>query len=277
MRPSTVPVTMGSPRFRAVDTLGCSVTEAWFSAGDVLHPHTHDRTVLAVMLHGSFETRIAGHSLDCVPGSAWTEPREERHANHIGNAGAHVLVVQPDPKRLDLFAAFDGLLHRVNYVRDARIALDARRVLLELGSADAVTPIAIDALVLDMMTTAIRRSGKTRRGKPPVWLLRVQEMLHESFFAPLSIGQIASACNVSPSHVCHAFRRYFGTTVGDYLRTRRVNWATERLVTSDASISSIAAAAGYADQSHLTRECRRYLGVGPAEYRRTHRLASRTA
>src|SRR5688572_4440815 len=151
MRRANVPVTMGSPRFRTAATSGCTVTDAWFPPGAVLEPHTHERTIFAVMLDGSFDSAIARRRLDCTPATVWTEPREERHANYIGRLGAHVLVVQPDPERSDLFGPFAPFTDEVHLLRHAGIATEARRVLAELDVADRLTPLAIDSLVLTMM------------------------------------------------------------------------------------------------------------------------------
>ncbi|MDQ3997114.1 MAG: AraC family transcriptional regulator [Gemmatimonadota bacterium] len=272
MRRMAVPVTMGSPRFRTSATAGCTVTDAWFPPGAVLEPHTHDRTIFAVMLDGSFDSVIARRRLGCTPATVWTEPREERHANYIGRAGARVLVVQPDPARLDLFAPFASLTDEVHLLRHAGIAADARRVLAELDLDDALTPLAIDSLVLTMMTAASRlRLGGERRSVLPPWLARAQEMLHACFRDGVQLADVASAAGVHPSHLAHAFRRHFRTTVGAYARSLRLDWAIEQLSRTDAPLAEIALAAGYSDQSHFTRECRRVRGLSPGEYRRSRR------
>jgi AraC family transcriptional regulator len=263
---------MGSPRFRTAATTGCTVTDAWFPAGAVLEPHTHDRTIFAVMLDGSFDSAIARRRLDCTPAAVWTEPREERHANYIGRSGAHVLVVQPDPARPDLFASFAKLTDEVHLLRHAGIAADARRVLAELDVADALTPLAIDSLVLTMMTTAARiRFTRRLNHALPRWLARAQEILHTHFRDHVQLADVALRVGVEPSHLAHAFRRHFRTTLGAYVRELRLNWAVEQLVRTDEPIARIAVMAGYSDQSHFTRECRRGKGVSPGEYRRVGR------
>jgi AraC family transcriptional regulator len=270
VRRSNVPVTMGSPRFRTAATSGCTVTDAWFPPGAVLEPHTHERTIFAVMLDGSFDSAIGGRRLDCTPATVWTEPREEKHANYIGQAGARVLVVQPDPARSDLFAPFASLTDEIRMLRHAGIAADARRVLAELDVADALTPLAIDSLVLTMMTAAARlrlAGGRHGRALPP-WLRRAQELLHAHFRERIQLTDVADAVGIHPSHLAHAFRRHFRTTVGMYVRTLRLDWAVDQLARTDEPLAGIALAAGYSDQSHFTRECRRVRGVSPGEYRR---------
>lgn len=273
MRRANVPVTMGSPRFRTAATTGCTVTDAWFPPDAVLEPHTHERTIFAVMLDGSFDSAIGRRRLDCTPAAVWTEPREEKHANYIGRAGARVLVVQLDPARHDLFAPFAALTDEVHLLRHAGIATDARRVLTELDVADPLTPLAIDSLVLTMMTAAARlRFDADRHGRSlPRWLARAQELLHARFRERIQLTDVATAVGVQPSHLAHAFRRHFRTTVGAYVRALRLDWAVEQLARTDDPLASIALAAGYSDQSHFTRECRRVRGVSPGEYRRVQR------
>jgi len=263
---------MGSPWFRSMSTQTCLFTEARFSAGDALHPHSHDRPIMAVMLDGSFDTAIAGQRHACTPGWAWTEPCEERHANYIGNRGARVLVMQPDPAAIASFEFVRPLIEDLAHVRDPVVGVDARRVLAEMDRSDDLSPLAVDALMVGMLVRVSRggRSERAPRRRPP-WLDRVQDMLNEEFRGPPSLSRLSIEAGVTPTHLCHAFRAHTGTTIGRYVRSARASWAAEQLRSSDQPLSAIAAAAGYADQSHFIRECRRLLGACPSDYRRNSR------
>ena len=271
MKRSAVPVTMGSPRFRSFDTGRCLATEAWFPPHADLPPHTHDRSIFAVMLRGGFLSEIAGRRLQCDPLAIWTEPREERHANRVGREGALVLVVQPDPAEGAMFEPFERLTSEVRLLADAGVASDARRVLREMHAADSLTPLGVDGLVMTMMTAASRLRFRAKtHAPPPKWLLRARDIVHARFREGIRLAAIASEAGVHASHLAHAFRAHFGLPLGAYTRALRLQWAVDRLADSDLAISDIAVSAGFSDQSHLTRECSRALGVTPAEYRRTH-------
>jgi AraC-like DNA-binding protein len=255
-----------------MNTSASMATEARFSAGDALHPHTHDRPILAVMLDGSFDTEIGGKRYKCTPGWSWTEPCEERHANYIGNQGAHVLVLQPDPSAATSFEFIGPLIDDIVHVQDPLVAVDARRILAEMDSADTLSALAIDALMVGMLVRLSRRARAERAPKrPPMWLERIAEMLREEFRAPPSLARLAIEAGVTPTHLCHAFRAHMGTTIGRYTRSARASWAAEQLRSTDQPLSVIATAAGYADQSHFIRECRRMLGTSPSAYRRSSR------
>ena len=271
MRQRSVPVTMGSPWFRSMTTSTCLFTEARFGADESLHPHSHDRPILAMMLEGSFDTAIAGKRFPCVPGWSWTEPGEERHANYIGNRGARVLVMQPDPAASS-FEFIGPLIEEVVHVRDPLVALDARRVLAEMDRGDDLSVLAADALMMGMLVR-VSRGGRAERvpKRPPTWLRRIRDILDEEFRTPPTLLWLSSEAGVTPTHLCHAFRAHVGTTIGRYVRSARATWAAEQLRHTDQPLSAIATAAGYADQSHFIRECRRLLGARPSEYRRSSR------
>jgi AraC family transcriptional regulator len=271
MRQVPVPVTLGSPWFRVAETTACRVTEARFSAGDILHPHSHDRPILAVMLAGSFDTAIMGRRHACLPDHAWTEPCEERHANYIGQRGARVLVFQPDPAFMPLAGAIMPLIEDVAHVHDPIVSLDARRVLREMDQPDVLGKVAIDALLLGMLVRVSRGHHKFASRRPPSWLGRVREMLHDEFRSPPSLSALAAVVGVTPTHICHAFKTHVGMPIGEYVRRVRITWAAEQLQVTDQPLSAIAMAAGYSDQSHFIRESRRLLGARPSEYRRGSR------
>jgi AraC family transcriptional regulator len=254
----------------------CSVTDAWFPPNALLEPHTHARAIFAVMLTGSFSNRIAGREYDCTPASYWTEPLGEKHSNRGGRMGARVVVVQPDPASVDLFAPFENLLNGVRFGRLETLALDSRRVVREIGSLDPLAPLAIESLVLGMLVTSARLTSHARHHDlPPRWLQQARDYVHEHYRRSFKISDVAALVGVDASRLAHVFRRYYGTTVGQYARARRLRWALEQLELGDTPIAKIAAHAGYCDQSHLTRDVRRALGLGPAEYRRS--VAKRVA
>jgi AraC family transcriptional regulator len=275
MRHNHAPVTLGSQRSREVDTGLFSITDAWFPAGSVLQPHTHDRSIIAVMIEGSFETDIATRRIECLPATMWSEPRAERHANYIGTRGARVLVMQPDPNRHELLTPFSGMLDEVMHARDPAFSIEARRVVAEVATWDSLSPLATDALVMLLLARATRRvqRNSAERRTPP-WLLRSRDLVHAHFKERLDLVSIAETVGVSPWRLAREFRRHFHASIGEYARALRIEWALRELASGDQPISAIAQSAGYADQSHLTRACRGATGLPPAAYRRREQTES---
>lgn len=273
--PRVAPVTLGSPQFWMTDTPMFRVTEAWFAPGDVLDSHTHDRSIIAVMIDGSFETAIGTRRIECAPMTWWTEPVEEAHENVIGSAGAHAVVVQPDPSYHELLQPFASLLFEVRHGKNPCIALGARKLVPEVRSTDSLSPLVIESELLQLMTNAARTRICRERRMPP-WLSQARELLHEGFRQRLDLVAIANAVDITPWHLARAFRQFFACTAGEYARAIRLHWSLGRIAQTNDSIARIAIEAGYADQSHFTRDCSSAVGRSPSVYRRLARETRRS-
>ena len=261
-------VSFGSPRFRSVEAGGLLVTDAMFPAGARLCPHVHDRTCVATTVAGRFESRMRGSSYWSAPSMVLTEPAEERHDNVFGTRGARVLVVQPDARRTDAFRPFAGFLDRINHHGDLQVGLLARRLVAEIARPDAVTPLAVEALGLELLSIAARRFAASREGRPPRWLERVRERLHDTLAEPIALADLAQMAGVHAGHLTRMFRRHYGRSIGGYHRAVRLEWAARQLAAGEP-LAAIAAAAGFADQSHFTRAFRKQFGNPPGRYRAT--------
>ena len=262
-----VPVTMGSPVYRSLELDGFSVIEAWFPAWEHLARHTHDRACVAVMLQGSFDLSIGGRVHHCPPTTVATEPAGEPHANSMGSAGARVVVVQPDPTRVEYLRPFARILDRPSHRHDAGLAERASRLARELEGSDDLAPLAAEAAVLEMLVLLGRLELGAERVLPP-WLLRAQELVHARFREPLQVGEVAREVEVHPAHLARSFRRHFRMPLGAYVRRLRLDWVAARLAGSREPLASVALAAGFADQSHLTRAFKHHTGLTPDAYRR---------
>ena len=265
------PVSLGSPRFRTLDQGGLIVTDMWFPPHLVLEAHTHERTVLAVTLAGTWDSVMDRRPRVSQVGMVLTEPAGERHANHFDAGGAHVLVIQPDPARIDADAAPGRFLERINQLRLTEALGIARRISVELEFQDSATPLAVEGLGLELLATAARVSERHRQSQPPLWLRRVADVLHARFLCRLTLADLAAVAGVHPAHLAREFRKHHRMSIAGFVRRLRLEWCAEQLIGSERSLAEIAGDAGFADQSHFTRAFRRHSGLPPHRFRRAHR------
>ena len=108
-----------------------------------------------------------------------------------------------------------------------------------------------------------RNSGR----RFPQWLERVRNILEQRFAEPYNLSEIAAEAGVHPVHLAREFRKYYGTSVGEYLRRVRIEYACRELMDSNSAVTNIAFAAGFADQSHFSRTFKRLCGTTPGKYR----------
>ncbi|MEX2151974.1 MAG: helix-turn-helix transcriptional regulator [Gemmatimonadaceae bacterium] len=268
MRPLSVPVSVGTETFKSLETESFRITDLWFPPEAVLGPHVHDRACIAVMLHGACHTHIARRSLACDTGYAWTEPIGEQHTNRIGPEGARGIVVQPDASKEYIAKPMARLVNDVHLLRHAGVVGSALRILSAIRERDAIAALCVEALAMLLLSDAARVANPDGHGnRRPGWLLIVRDLLNDEWRAGVTVSRLAGAAGVHPAHLTRTFRRYYGRSLGSYVRALRLEWAVTRLLERRQSISEIACAAGFSDQSHFTREFRKHLGVTPGAYR----------
>jgi len=147
------------------------------------------------------------------------------------------------------------------------ITLGARLV-EEFRHADGFSALVFEGLILNILAGACREHAATLGPKPPFWLIRARDILHESHSQSQDMAMISREVGVHPVHLCREFRRFFRSTPGEYLRRIRVEAAGRLLRGSDMPLSEVAAVSGFADQAHLSRTFRRITNFSPLQYRR---------
>jgi len=119
-----------------------------------------------------------------------------------------------------------------------------------------------------LYATFVEKRGIRLDSLAPAWLERIRELVQYTFDRAPSLEQLAAAVGRHPVHVAKAFVRHYGSTVGEFIRQRRLEVACYRLATTDLPVSVIAQEAGFADHSHLVRTMRRFLQVRPSGFRK---------
>ncbi|HEY6739854.1 MAG TPA: helix-turn-helix domain-containing protein [Actinopolymorphaceae bacterium] len=93
------------------------------------------------------------------------------------------------------------------------------------------------------------------------------------FRESITAGDVAAAVHLHPNYAMTVFRRVVGTTLGAYLTQCRVAEAQRLLITTTATTSDIAVAAGFGSQSSFYAAFGRACGQSPGAYRRSYRGA----
>src|SRR4029079_12259374 len=129
-------------------------------------------------------------------------------------------------------------------VRDDRANQIARRLSTELRIDDAARTLAVEGAAFELLGVLIRLAG-TQRLKPPAWLARAHELVHDRFRDPLTISELAAEAGVHPGHSARRVREHYGVSRAALVRRLRIRWAADRVRTTSDSLGTIAAEAGF--------------------------------
>lgn len=144
-----------------------------------------------------------------------------------------------------------------------------RRLVAALG-ARAMSPLegdeALERLVPRLLAHARRAPVETsplRRALVDGTRERIATCFRES----LCLDELASDAGCSPFHLCRAFRRTNGLTMGRLQSRLRVRAALERLTAGEPDLTTLALELGFYDHSHFCRVFRRETGRSPSAWR----------
>lgn len=98
------------------------------------------------------------------------------------------------------------------------------------------------------------------------WILKVEELLR-AYYADLPTAEeIAKEAGIHPAHMMREFKRAHRCTMGQFVRSVRVESACHIMKSQCLSLSQVAHETGFADQSHFNRCFKRCMGLRPSEY-----------
>ena len=249
---------------------GFALTETFHEPRLILPRHDHECANINLTLDGSFRETLGSRPQECETGSFLVKPPGESHANKYGRKGAHCLIIELLPPRLDDIRRLTELFDTPAHVQGGTLPLIARRIYGEFRARDDGFELVIEGLILEMLGQTFRQDGVKNFSAAPRWLKRAQELIHQRFTEKLSLCDVANVVQIHPSHLARTFRKYHHCSVGEYVRRLRVEYAARKMLESDASLADISFGAGFSDQSHFTHEFKRQMQMTPAEYKKLH-------
>jgi AraC family transcriptional regulator len=214
----------------------------------------HETASVSLVMAGSFVCRSRCGTSLLSPGSwfllSGSEPIECSH--HHGE-GDHCLSFQFDPE------TFARLAHgaagaRLPLARQALPPL-RRHAGLTLRAMLAIErKAALEEVAFEVAGTVIAAA----QGQEPA----APSNRHQA-----GLNDLAYEVNMSPYHFLRTFKLVTGITPHQWLLRARLRDAARRLVTSRASITTIALDVGFEDLSNFIRSFRAEFGLSPRQYR----------
>jgi AraC-like DNA-binding protein len=97
-------------------------------------------------------------------------------------------------------------------------------------------------------------------------LRRARDLMDRDYASALSVGELARAALMSPSHFSRKFRAAYGETPYTYLLTRRIERA-QALLRQGTTVSETCELVGCASLGSFSARFREVVGMSPSQYR----------
>ncbi len=94
-------------------------------------------------------------------------------------------------------------------------------------------------------------------------------LIDSDLSADLSLKSLAGSQNVSPGYLSSIFRKDTGKTISEYIRKKRIDYASYLLATTNLQIQTVALHCGIIDVQYFSKIFKKETGKTPKEYRET--------
>lgn len=231
---------------------------------DEVLTHTHGDAHFVLISGGDYVSIAEGCPAERFPVLVYNPPGTT-HRDHFEHGRGSYFAISLEPAKAQTAACEVALPDGPLFLRE----MEQFAIAMRIARCCAVQPggLTLDALCHELLGSLDPRAQRVDP-KPPSWLEKALELLHDRSLEDLSIAHVANGVGIHPVHLARSFRRHFRCSPGEFTRFCRLERAARMLTRSDRPLSEIALESGFGDQSQLSRAFARDLGIAPGEYRR---------
>lgn len=132
----------------------------------------------------------------------------------------------------------------------------------ELLVSDNLSESSIQILLLNAVS-----SSQKLANHQPEWVVRLYEILHDQWNEYHNLADLSDELKVHPVTISKYFSKYFGCTLGEYVRKIRVEKSLAMIRSNRHMLTEIGLECGFFDQTHFTRNFKALTGFLPKEFR----------
>jgi AraC family transcriptional regulator len=246
---------------------GLSIGEISYAAACQRARHTHERACFHFPMQGGYVEYLGRKSRECKTFTLAFQPPGHEHSYRSSAEPSKAFTIELDNARIANLRDYSVRLDQPGNFYGGSVSWLMAKLYREFRLMDTASKLVIEALTLELAVEVGRRRERLSDDQPPLWLRQARDLIHDHFAESLSLSHIAQAVGVHPVHLARVFRRHYHSTVGEYLRHLRIEFAGQQMVNSNSTLVEIALAAGFSDQSQFSKTFKRATGLTPAQFR----------
>ena len=222
--------------------------------------HSHDYYQLYYVAEGSLLVESGGTQFRVDAGCLHIQP--EGLAHTLSSAAAYT--------QLGIDFVPDAALRAV-FDRPCTLSLpELMPVVRQIAALDSGAPFFQEQLLARCGTILYTAAGAAGSGSTSPLRQQIEEMLARDPGGRFSVGALAEALYISPSHLERSCRAFFGMSALALCNRRRFERACSLLMDTRMPVRAVGEALGFSETSNFSAFFKRYAGVSPAAYRRRY-------
>ncbi len=244
------------------------------------YEHSHNYYEIYYLLKGKVLYSVNNFTYQLMPGDVFIVfPNEKHYTHYVGNSECERINIYCNRKSVltekfeNLPCIFDTLNHSGKIILTKRSQIDIQRILSQMlkesNHPDQFSQ-AFLALKLTELLLLIQRNGQLENSviQRDDTIDKVLKYIETNFNQPITLVDVAGIANLSPTYFSRKFTKETGIGFKDYLNFIRNKRACQALITTDDSVTKIAADCGFGSSNYFKDIFRKMNGMSPREYRK---------
>lgn len=226
--------------------------------------HYHENPYFMYVLQGNLYDTNKKRTSHCQAGSLIFHNWQETHYNEKATtkaSGFHIEFprIWFEEKKLN-----NNLWEGSQLIHNPTSHHILAKLYFEFRCGDKYSPLSTELLVLNLCEN-IEKVEFFDNTKQPNWIEILRQILNEDTES-LSLTSLSDKLGIHPVHISRAVPKYFGSSLGDYIRQQKIKKALSCIFSKKDSLTEIAYSCGFSDQSHFTRTFKMYLNITPSQF-----------
>jgi AraC family transcriptional regulator len=224
--------------------------------------HSHENTHITLFLKGGTIEKRKNDNIAVSPGTVLFYHADEIHLNQNTLFPSKNINLEIDENHLKSFEISEELL-KTGTADPVKTKLLLLKTYHECMVNDAFSKDSMTMLLADF---ASGQNYLESFSKCPNWVFVLYELLNDCWNENPSLQDLSKILNISPISISKHFPKYFGCTLGEYIRRLKIDRSIPLIQKSTASLTEISFECGFSDQSHFIRTFKQQTGFLPKKF-----------
>ncbi|WP_026777789.1 AraC family transcriptional regulator [Polaribacter sp. Hel_I_88] len=225
--------------------------------------HTHENPYFTYLLQGKLFEANKKESYYLKPGSLLFHNWQDAHYNIKPpefTRGFHIELNNNWFSTFDIqLTDFEGSMN----LKSPILKNLMNQIFMETKLNDQYSNVSIESSLIQLFNSLT--TPKRNNSKKPFWVNQLKELLIEEQ-VDYSLHSLSSQLEIHPVHLSREFNRYFGTSLGNYIRLIKLNKAICLLASKKYSLTEVCYQCGFYDQSHFITNFKRIYKTTPSKF-----------
>jgi AraC family transcriptional regulator len=242
-----------------------SISETTYNEGLCSDWHYHENLRYSYIVNGGNIEKGRGWQQEHLTGGLVFYYPGLEHKNENYLASTRVFNIEIDNDFFSQYEVYNSVPLNIDPYNELQCKILMFKIFRERYIADEYSALSINELCL-ALTQSSQQHKQYRQA--PAWVKNIYSLLHDNRNSHFTLYELSCLLQVHPVTISKNFSRYFGCTLGEYIRRIKVSRAVSLLANPKYSLTEIAYECGFVDQSHFTKTFLHITRALPKAYRK---------